>query len=47
MWSNPQFPVFGPERSPYLDTFHAALWKLKKSVKMTPREKNPYKTIDF
>ena len=25
VFSGPYFPVFGPEKTPYLDTFHAVL----------------------
>ena len=26
VFSGPYFPVFGPEKTPYLDTFHAVVW---------------------
>ena len=26
VFPGPYFPVFGPEKTPYLDNFHAVLW---------------------
>ena len=42
--SGPYFPVFGPEKTPYLDTFHAV--RCMKCVNMLKKTKTPkYLTI--
>ena len=33
----PHFPAFGPEKSPYLDTFHAVLNMMKMKMKIKNR----------
>ena len=52
VFSGPYFPAFGlntgkygPEKTPYLDTFHAVYYKKHWIMKLTVREKCPYSKI--
>ena len=45
VFSGPYFPVFGPEETPYWDTFYAVLENVRKPISILPE--NLRKALDF